>query len=91
MILILHNRYRAAGGEERAVADIAALLRRRGHDVEVLERSSQDAGRARAARGMLSGGLDPGEIAEIVRRRRARVGSGARTAPELTPRDPDPA
>ena len=73
MILILHNRYRAAGGEERAVADIAALLRRRGHDVEVLERSSQDAGRARAARGMLSGGLDPGEIAEIVRRRRARV------------------
>jgi glycosyltransferase involved in cell wall biosynthesis len=73
VILILHNRYRAAGGEERAVADLAALLRRRGHDVEVLERSSRDAGRARAARGMLSGGLDPGEIAKIVQRRRARV------------------
>jgi glycosyltransferase involved in cell wall biosynthesis len=73
VILILHNRYRAAGGEERAVADLAALLARRGHEVEVLERSSDRVGRVQAARGLLAGGLDPGEIADIVRRRRARV------------------
>jgi glycosyltransferase involved in cell wall biosynthesis len=73
VILILHNRYRAAGGEERAVADLAALLARRGHEVEVLERSSDRLGRAQAARGLLAGGVDPEEIADIVRRRRVRV------------------
>ena len=73
MILILHNRYRAAGGEERAVGDLAALLRRRGHEVEVLERSSDALGRVQAARGLLAGGLDPDEIAEIVRHRGVRV------------------
>jgi glycosyltransferase involved in cell wall biosynthesis len=73
VILILHNRYRAAGGEERAVRDLAALLRRRGHEVEVLERSSDAVGRVRAAHGLLAGGLDPDEIADIVRRRGARV------------------
>jgi glycosyltransferase involved in cell wall biosynthesis len=73
VILILHNRYRAAGGEERAVADLAALLARRGHEVDVLERSSHGLARAQAARGMLSGGLDPDEIADVVRLRRVRV------------------
>ncbi len=73
MILLLHNRYRTTGGEERAVAEIAALLARRGHEVEVLERSSGNAGPARAALGLLAGGLDPGEIERVVRRRRAKV------------------
>jgi glycosyltransferase involved in cell wall biosynthesis len=73
VILLLHNRYRAVGGEERAVADLAGLLARRGHQVEVLERSSQGLGRGRAAAGLLAGGLDPGEIAELVRRRGVRV------------------
>lgn len=73
MILILHNRYRAAGGEERAVGDLAALLVRRGHEVEVLERSSDRLGRLQAARGLLAGGLDPEEIADVVRRRHVRV------------------
>jgi glycosyltransferase involved in cell wall biosynthesis len=73
VILIMHNRYRAAGGEERAVADLAALLARRGHEVEVLERSSQQLGRGRAAVGLLAGGIEPGEIGSLVRRRRVRV------------------
>ena len=73
MILILHNRYRAAGGEERAVADLAALLARRGHAVEVLERSSQELGRTHAAAGLLAGGLDPDEVGRVVRERGARV------------------
>ena len=73
MILLLHNRYRRSGGEERAVAEIAALLARRGHQVEVLERSSEAVGRGKAAFGLLAGGLDPGAIGAAVRRSRADV------------------
>jgi glycosyltransferase involved in cell wall biosynthesis len=72
-VLLLHNRYRAPGGEERAVADIADLLARRGHQVEVLERSSQSASRAQAGAGMLAGGLEPDHVAAAVRRTRAEV------------------
>jgi glycosyltransferase involved in cell wall biosynthesis len=72
-VLLLHNRYRQEGGEERAVHDIAQLLHRRGDVVEVLERSSAQAGRARAARGMLLGGVDPEEVSHAVRRMRADV------------------
>jgi glycosyltransferase involved in cell wall biosynthesis len=73
VVLILHNRYRAAGGEERAVADLAALLVRRGHPVEVLERSSEDLGAGRAAAGLLAGGLSPEAVARAVRAHGARV------------------
>lgn len=73
MILLLHNRYRTTGGEERAVTELAALLARRGHRVEVLERTSQAIGRTQAAVGLLAGGLDPEEIERVVRRGRAEV------------------
>jgi len=73
VILLLHNRYRATGGEERAVAEMAALLERRGHEVDVLERSSASAGRGKAALGLLAGGLDPSEVGRAVRRRRAEI------------------
>jgi len=73
VILLLHNRYRTTGGEERAVAEIAALLRRRGHAVEVLERSSDAVGRGRAALGLLAGGLDPDAVGQTVRRLGAEV------------------
>ncbi len=72
-VLLIHNRYRLVGGEERAVDDIAALLSRRGHAVEVLERSSADVGRAQAARSMLAGGLDADEVAGAARLVRADV------------------
>jgi glycosyltransferase involved in cell wall biosynthesis len=71
-VLLLHNRYREPGGEERAVGAIEALLRARGHRVELFERSSAElsgfAGRARAGAGMLRGGLDPREVAAVVDR-----------------------
>src|SRR3954468_12437567 len=74
VILQLHHRYRHPGGEERAVADLAWLIRTElGEDVEVLERESDAAGRGRAALGLLAGGLRPGEVAEAVRRSGARV------------------
>ncbi|MHB8658341.1 MAG: glycosyltransferase family 4 protein [Solirubrobacteraceae bacterium] len=72
-VLMLHNRYRAEGGEERAVADIVALLRRRGHAVRLLERSSHDAGRARAARALVGGGERPDEVLRAVREHGAEV------------------
>ncbi len=72
VILLLHNRYRHGGGEERCVAEQAALLRDRGHRVEVLERSSEEldgpVGRARAARALLRGGESEREVAALVRR-----------------------
>ena len=49
------------------MGDIAALLSRRGHQVQVLERSSADASRSTAARSLLAGGLDPDEVSGAVR------------------------
>ncbi len=72
-VLLLHNRYRAEGGEERVVSNIASLLAAHGHAVELLERSSAAIPRARAARGLLAGGLAPQEVADAVRRTGAEV------------------
>jgi glycosyltransferase involved in cell wall biosynthesis len=72
-VLLIHNRYRSLGGEERAVRDIAGLLSRRGHEVQVLERGSAGASRVTAARSLLAGGLDPGEVSGAVRLLRADV------------------
>jgi glycosyltransferase involved in cell wall biosynthesis len=74
VILILHNRYRTTGGEERAVADHLWLLRTvLGEEAEVLERDSALLGRPRAAVAMLGGGLRPDDVAAAVRRARARI------------------
>jgi glycosyltransferase involved in cell wall biosynthesis len=72
-VLLLHNRYRAAGGEERVVDEQEALLTARGHAVARLERDSESAGSAHAAYGLLRGGLDPGDVAKAVRLHRADV------------------
>jgi len=74
VILFLHNRYRTTGGEERVVDDLAWLVREHlGEDAELLARDSAGLGRARAAAGLLRGGLEPGEVAAAVRRTKARV------------------
>jgi glycosyltransferase involved in cell wall biosynthesis len=74
VILLLHNRYRLPGGEERAVADLQWLIREHlGEDAEVLERDSAALGARAAARGLLTGGLRPEDVAHAVRRTRARV------------------
>src|SRR5206468_3576759 len=74
VILFLHNRYRTTGGEERAVEDLMWLVREHlGEDAELLARDSATIGRARAAAGLLGGGLAPGEVAAAVRRTGARV------------------
>jgi glycosyltransferase involved in cell wall biosynthesis len=65
-VLLLHNRYRLEGGEERAVRQLESLLVSRGHEVLVLERTSEGAGRARAAAGLIRGGLDADEISRTL-------------------------
>ena len=74
MILFLHNRYRTTGGEERAVEDLMWLVREHlGEDAELLTRDSATLGKARAAAGLLGGGLAPEQVADAVRRTGARV------------------
>ncbi|HEV7495623.1 glycosyltransferase family 4 protein [Baekduia sp.] len=87
MILFLHNRYRMHGGEERVVEDLAWLVREHlGEEAEVLERDSAVLGRARAAAGLLRGGLAPEEVAAAVRRTGARIVHAHNLTPSLGPR-----
>jgi glycosyltransferase involved in cell wall biosynthesis len=55
-VLVLHNRYRVHGGEERAVDLHVAALRRAGVEHDCVFRDSGDAGRSRAARALVRGG-----------------------------------
>jgi glycosyltransferase involved in cell wall biosynthesis len=74
VILFLHNRYRASGGEERAVDDLMWLVREHlGEDAELLQRDSASCGRGHAAAGLLNGGVAPAQVAQAVRRTGARV------------------
>ncbi len=74
MVLFLHNRYRTTGGEERTVDDLLRLVREHLHEpAELLERDSASLGRARAAAGLLRGGLQPSDVARAVRLSGARV------------------
>lgn len=74
VILFLHNRYRTTGGEERVVDDLLWLVREQlGEAAELLARDSAELGRARAAAGLLRGGLDHDEVFAAVRRSGARV------------------
>ena len=74
MVLFLHNRYRTTGGEERTVEDLQWLVREHLHEpTELLARDSASLGRARAAAGLLRGGLQPSDVARAVRLSGARV------------------
>ncbi len=72
-VLLIHNRYRAAGGEERVVEEIATLLAERGHAVARLERDSADASRPGAAHALVRGGVDEQEVADAVRAHAADI------------------
>src|ERR1700722_16752459 len=74
MVLFLHNRYRTTGGEERVVDELVQLVRERlGEPAELLTRDSAGVGHARAAVGLLRGGLAPRDVAKAVRLTGARV------------------
>jgi hypothetical protein len=87
VILLLHHRYRHAGGEERAVEDLAWLIREHlSEDVEILERDSAHVSNRKAAFGLVAGGLDPREVADAVKRTRARVVHAHNVNPTFGPR-----
>jgi glycosyltransferase involved in cell wall biosynthesis len=74
VILLVHNRYRVPGGEERAVEDLAWLIRTElGEEAAVLQRDSAALGAGRAALGLLAGGLRPAAVADAVRATGARA------------------
>jgi glycosyltransferase involved in cell wall biosynthesis len=89
-VLVIHNRYRMRGGEERSVEDLVGLLRERGHAVDLLERRSDQlaglSGRVRGGTGILGGGLAPGEVKSAVRELGAEIVHAHNTVPLLGPR-----
>ena len=74
MILFLHNRYRTAGGEERAVEDLIWLVQDRlGEPARLLGRDSASLPRSRAAIALLRGGEHPADVAAAVQESGARI------------------
>jgi glycosyltransferase involved in cell wall biosynthesis len=85
-VLVLHNRYRIEGGEERAVALQLAALERAGVACRALERSSAGTTRAGAAGALLRGGQDPGAVARAARELGADVVHAHNMQPLIGPR-----
>jgi glycosyltransferase involved in cell wall biosynthesis len=74
MVLFLHNRYRTTGGEERVLEDLMTLVREQLREpAQLLQRDSGELTPARAALGLLRGGLAPADVAAAVRLGGARV------------------
>ena len=65
-VLVAHNRYRVAGGEERAVDLQVAAFERAGISHSTLLRDSAEASAGRAAASMLRGGDAPAAVAGAV-------------------------
>ena len=61
-VLVVHNRYRLGGGEERSVELQLAALRRAGVGHALLERSSSEVSRPGAALALLRGGRDEDDV-----------------------------
>jgi glycosyltransferase involved in cell wall biosynthesis len=72
-VLVVHNRYRVEGGEERGVELQLAALRRAGIAHALLERSSREVSRPGAARALWRGGRDEEDVAAAVRELEADV------------------
>jgi glycosyltransferase involved in cell wall biosynthesis len=85
-VLVVHNRYRLEGGEERAVELQVQALRRAGVDHARLERSSADVSKARAALALLRGGQDEQDVGAAARDLQADVVHAHNTLPLFGPK-----
>src|SRR5690349_17835245 len=72
-VLVVHNRYRIHGGEERAVDLQIAALRRAGVPHATFFRDSAEAGKARAARALIRGGESAGDLEAAIADQGAQV------------------
>lgn len=66
-VLVLHNRYRVPGGEERFAAGLTELLSRHAESAQLLEASSESLSRAGAGVALVRGGLDVENVTDAVR------------------------
>jgi glycosyltransferase involved in cell wall biosynthesis len=82
-VLLLHNRYRVTGGEERSVELQMRALDRAGVPNRLLERRSDHVGKGRAALALVRGGDDAGEVSTAVRDLGATVAHAHNTLPLL--------
>jgi glycosyltransferase involved in cell wall biosynthesis len=85
-VLLVHNRYRIEGGEERSLELHARALRDAGVDHAVFERRSSEAGRARAAAAMLRGGEHERDLTAAARELGADVVHAHNMQPLVGPR-----
>jgi glycosyltransferase involved in cell wall biosynthesis len=85
-VLLLHNRYRFEGGEERSVALQLRALAGAGIEHRLLERRSDETGRARAAAALVRGGAAEAEVAAAVRELAADVVHAHNMQPLFGPR-----
>jgi glycosyltransferase involved in cell wall biosynthesis len=85
-VLLLHNRYRVEGGEERSVELQLRALAGAGIEHRLFERSSDDAGRSQAAAAMLRGGAASAEVAAAVSELAADVIHAHNMQPLIGPR-----
>ncbi len=87
-VLVVHNAYREAGGEDSVVADEVALLARKGHDVIEMRRDNRDVdeiGRARLAAQTLWSARTHRETLELLQRCRPAVVHVHNTLPLISP------
>ena len=85
-VLVLHNRYRHTGGEERAVELHLAALARAALPHRALVRDSARIGRAGAGVALLRGGVRPDEVASAIAGHGSSVVHAHNVLPLLGPR-----
>jgi glycosyltransferase involved in cell wall biosynthesis len=85
-VLLLHNRYRFEGGEERSVALQLRALAAAGIEHRLLERDSARVGRVRAAGALLRGGAAGTDVAAAVHELSADVVHAHNLQPLFGPR-----
>jgi glycosyltransferase involved in cell wall biosynthesis len=85
-VLVVHNRYRLEGGEERAMELQVDALRRAGVDHARLERSSAEVSRTRAALALLRGGHDEQDVGAAASDLQADVVHAHNTLPLFGPK-----
>jgi glycosyltransferase involved in cell wall biosynthesis len=85
-VLVVHNRYRLEGGEERSVELQLAALRRAGIAHALLERSSAEVSRPQAALALLRGGRDEDDVGAAAAKLDADVVHAHNPLPLLGPR-----
>ena len=85
-ILLLHNRYRVEGGEERSLQLQMRALDRAGVEHRLVERRSADSPRGRAALALVRGGDGDGDVGAAVRDLGATVAHAHNMLPLLGPK-----